>query len=116
MSKNKKNPARKKTGTDEWRYYSQSVGAHCELYKSRHNGMYKTQLAASKDGTWAKISNITVRGDWVYFDATEEYSEFVEEHREYNRYSTVVTYRIMKDGKNLEYVESSGKSSLSTSN
>ena len=99
----KKKKSGKETGLDmsAWKYYphTDGTGAGYHLYKSRHNNQGKTFLSKPPKGAiWSKIGNYIEKGDWLYFDVTEETSELEEGSLLYNRYSYSKTYRIKKDG------------------
>ena len=120
MAKSKKIPshlsrAARKAEAPDWIYFKHTHNGEIGLFKSRPNGSERTQFARPKDGYWIELGNITIRGDWVYFDVTEEYSVFDEEHCEYNRYCDEVTYKIMKTGENLMRVTTHRHGYLGTS-
>jgi hypothetical protein len=96
--------AARKAEAPDWVYFKHTCKCGFGLFKSRPNGSERTQFAIPKEGHWIKLGNITTRGDWVYFDVTENYSVFDEEYRKFNRCCDEVTYKIMKTGENLTRV------------
>ena len=99
-------PAENMTEADDWLYFESGIDCQKRgLFKAHKDGSGIILLAGSSKWynppNFPPLRNIRVENEWVYFEATEEYSEADEEHMEFNRYRDEVQYKVKTDGKEL---------------
>jgi hypothetical protein len=99
-----------KVESDGWVYFYKYIESYgLGLFKARPDGSSLALIVNSSDQRprWSDLRNLETKDGFICFVVSIEYSEFDEDHQEYNRYRDDITCKIQPDGKNLTEVSRS---------